>query len=87
MTKFDKADAYTWHGVWDEGAQGWQEFFGDPPEFGGLPPRDLTPDDTAAFNDDQWKSLASPAGQRLYTPKNKKGGKDGADGNAGAGPA
>lgn len=57
--------AYRWKGVWDEGAGGWQEFFGaesgDP-----LPTRDLTTDDVAGFTDLQKQHLDSPAGKRLY---------------------
>lgn len=55
--------AYTWKGVWDAGAQGWVEFFGGPD---GLPMRDLTSADVAAFTDIQKAKLASEAGKRLY---------------------
>lgn len=39
-----KASGYTWNGVWDAGAGGWQEFFGNA-EDAGLPTRDLTAED------------------------------------------
>lgn len=87
MTEPTRATEYTWRGVWDEGAGGWQEWFGDPVEYGGLPPRDLTADDTAALNEAQWAHLLSPAGQRLYTAKGAPSGgkkaKGATDGDAG----
>lgn len=61
--------AYTWHGVWNEGANGWYEFFGGDD---GLPPRDLTSADVAGFNAVQNEKLSGPNGQRLYKPVTKK---------------
>lgn len=68
MTTNDEI-AYTWHGVWNEGANGWYEFFGGED---GLPARDLTAADVASFSDAQTEKLTGPAGQRLYRPAAKK---------------
>jgi hypothetical protein len=57
--------AYKWHGVWDEGAGGPVEYFGNPD---GIPARDLTADDVADFNEVQLEKLVSPTGKRLYKP-------------------
>lgn len=54
---------YTWKGVWDEGAGGWVEYFGEPD---GLPARDLTNEDVAGFSAEQKAKLKSETGQRLY---------------------
>jgi len=54
---------HTWQGV--KHREGWQEWFPAP---NGLPPRDLTEDDVAAFNATQLEKLHSPAGHRLYEP-------------------
>lgn len=59
--------AYRWKGVWDEGAGGWQEFFGAATG-APIPTRDLTADEVAEFSDEQKAHLESPAGQRLYEP-------------------
>lgn len=55
--------AYTWHGIWDAGAQGYQEFFGGDD---GLPARDLTVADVAGLTDVQRAKLESETGRRLY---------------------
>lgn len=68
MTANDEI-AYTWHGVWNEGANGWYEFFGGEE---GLPAHDLTAADVAAFSDGQTEKLNSDAGKRLYVPVAKK---------------
>jgi hypothetical protein len=73
--------AYRWEGVWDEGAGGWQEFFGAATG-APIPARDLTADEVAGFSDEQKAHLESPAGQRLYEPvkhpdDDDKGGKTG----------
>lgn len=68
-------NAYTWQGVWNAGADGWNEFFGGAD---GLPARDLTAADVAGFDKDQMDKLQSETGRRLYTPVSKKG----AGGNA-----
>lgn len=57
--------AYRWLGVWDQGAGGWQEFFGGED---GLPARDLTAADVAGLTDAQKARLESDAGKRLYEP-------------------
>lgn len=59
---------FVWKGVWDEGAFGWQEFFGaDSGE--PMPCRDLTTEDVAGFSELQLQHLDSPAGRRLYEGK------------------
>ena len=57
--------AYTWHGVWDDGAGGYREFFGGDD---GLPARDLTTEDVAGLSDVQRAKLESETGRRLYRP-------------------
>jgi hypothetical protein len=64
--------AYTWQGVWDAGAGGFVEFFGGDD---GLPARDLTSADVAAFTDEQNAKLRSDAGKRLYQPVKVSGGR------------
>jgi hypothetical protein len=75
--------AYRWKGVWDEGAGGWQEFFGAA-SGAPIPARDLTDDEVAGFSDEQKAHLESPAGRRLYEPvkhpdDDDKGGKTAKD--------
>ena len=66
--------AYTWHGVWDEGAGGPVEFFGGAD---GIPARDLTAAEVAGFTKEQNEKLHSATGQRLYHPVKASGrGKD-----------
>lgn len=55
--------AFKWRGVWDEGAGGPVEFFGEPD---GLPARDLTAEEVAGLNPAQREKLESEAGKRLY---------------------
>lgn len=77
----DETIAFTFHGTWDEGAGGYQEFFGGDD---GLPCHDLTSADVAGFNGAQREKLSSPAGQRLYRPvKAVKSGKSATDAEAG----
>lgn len=61
--------AYTWNGVWNDGANGWYEFFGGAD---GLPTRNLTAADVSGFTDEQNAKLNGPDGQRLYKPVTKK---------------
>lgn len=58
-----KQTTHTWKGVWDEGAGGYVEYFGEPD---GLPARDLTDDDVRGFTAEQKAKLRSETGQRLY---------------------
>lgn len=70
---------YTFHGVWDNGAGGYQEFFGGDD---GLPCHDLTAADVAGFTDAQRAKLESPTGQRLYRPVKVKHAKPATDSGA-----
>lgn len=64
-----KEKTHNWQGVWDEGANGYVEYFGEPD---GLPARDLTDEDLAGFNAEQKAKLKSETGQRLYHPVQKR---------------
>ena len=66
MSKADRPKTLTYIGPRDADGVPLEAFRGSAGEYEPIPARDLTPEETEALTEAQWKCIESPDGKRLY---------------------